>query len=79
MTGLLWRPLPALAGPAPAGAGERVLLRDAVASGLAVIFGMLNIINFAHGALYMMGAFAGVDGAGVRSASTTGGAAAARR
>ncbi len=26
--------------------------------GLAIIFGMLNIINFAHGALYMMGAFA---------------------
>lgn len=25
--------------------------------GLAIIFGMLNIINFAHGALYMMGAF----------------------
>ena len=25
--------------------------------GLAVIFGMLGIINFAHGALYMMGAF----------------------
>jgi branched-chain amino acid transport system permease protein len=25
--------------------------------GLAVIFGMLNIINFAHGAFYMMGAF----------------------
>src|SRR5271165_4385407 len=25
--------------------------------GLAVIFGMLNVINFAHGALYMMGAF----------------------
>jgi branched-chain amino acid transport system permease protein len=25
--------------------------------GLAVIFGMLNIINFAHGAQYMMGAF----------------------
>jgi branched-chain amino acid transport system permease protein len=25
--------------------------------GLAVIFGMLNIINFAHGAMYMMGAF----------------------
>jgi branched-chain amino acid transport system permease protein len=27
--------------------------------GLAVIFGMLNVINFAHGAQYMMGAFAG--------------------
>jgi len=26
--------------------------------GLAIIFGMLNIINFANGALFMMGAFA---------------------
>lgn len=25
--------------------------------GLAVIFGMLNVINFSHGAMYMMGAF----------------------
>src|SRR5579875_3584836 len=25
--------------------------------GLAVIFGMLNIVNFAHGSLFMMGAF----------------------
>src|SRR3569833_1894814 len=25
--------------------------------GLAVIFGMLHVINFAHGALYMVGAF----------------------
>ncbi len=25
--------------------------------GLAVIFGLLNIINFSHGALYMLGAF----------------------
>ena len=25
--------------------------------GLSIIFGLLNIINFAHGALYMMGAF----------------------
>src|SRR5438874_132994 len=27
--------------------------------GLAVIFGLLNIVNFAHGAMYMMGAFVG--------------------
>ncbi|MEO8858117.1 MAG: branched-chain amino acid ABC transporter permease [Burkholderiaceae bacterium] len=27
--------------------------------GLAVIFGLLGIVNFAHGALYMMGAYAG--------------------
>jgi branched-chain amino acid transport system permease protein len=26
--------------------------------GLAIIFGMLNIVNFAHGAMYMLGAFA---------------------
>ena len=37
--------------------------------GLAVIFGMLNIINFAHGALFMMGAFVVLDAAGLRSAS----------
>ncbi|WP_332778004.1 branched-chain amino acid ABC transporter permease [Polaromonas sp.] len=30
--------------------------------GLAVIFGLLNIINFAHGALYMVGAFAALLG-----------------
>jgi branched-chain amino acid transport system permease protein len=36
--------------------------------GLAVIFGMLNIINFAHGAQYMLGAFAAfllLNGAGL--------------
>ena len=33
--------------------------------GLAVIFGLLNIINFAHGALYMMGAFVAQDGRNV--------------
>src|SRR5437899_4833652 len=26
--------------------------------GLAVIFGLLDVVNFAHGALYMLGAFA---------------------
>src|SRR5256714_6706106 len=25
--------------------------------GLAIIFGLLNVINFCHGALYMLGAF----------------------
>ncbi len=29
-----------------------------LALGLSVIFGMLNVINFAHGAMFMMGAFA---------------------
>jgi branched-chain amino acid transport system permease protein len=29
-----------------------------LALGLSIIFGMMNIINFAHGALFMMGAFA---------------------
>src|ERR1041385_7713778 len=27
--------------------------------GLAIIFGLLRVINFAHGALYMLGAFTG--------------------
>ncbi|MCV2881587.1 branched-chain amino acid ABC transporter permease [Actibacterium sp. XHP0104] len=31
--------------------------------GLAVIFGLLNIVNFAHGALYMLGAFAALAAA----------------
>jgi branched-chain amino acid transport system permease protein len=31
--------------------------------GLAIIFGLLNVVNFAHGALYMMGAFAAWMGA----------------
>jgi branched-chain amino acid transport system permease protein len=30
--------------------------------GLAVIFGLLNIVNFAHGAFYMLGAFAALLG-----------------
>ena len=32
--------------------------------GLAVIFGLLDIVNFAHGALYMLGAYAGMVHAG---------------
>jgi ABC-type branched-subunit amino acid transport system permease subunit len=46
--------------------------------GLAVIFGLLGIVNFAHGALYMLGAyvaFIGMDS----SASTTGPRSSSRR
>jgi branched-chain amino acid transport system permease protein len=28
-----------------------------VASGLTLIFGMMGVLNFAHGALYMLGAY----------------------
>ncbi len=31
-----------------------------VAIGLSVIFGMLGVVNFAHGILYMLGAYATV-------------------
>ena len=42
--------------------------------GLAVIFGLMNVINFAHGAQYMMGAFVRLDAAELCSASPIGGA-----
>ena len=41
--------------------------------GLAVIFGLLNIINFTHGAQYMMGAFVAWMLLQLCSASATGG------
>jgi branched-chain amino acid transport system permease protein len=34
-----------------------------LALGLSVIFGMLRVVNFAHGAMYMLGAFAAYYGA----------------
>ena len=34
--------------------------------GLAIIFGLLNVINFAHGALYMLGAFVWLGPAALR-------------
>ena len=56
MTELFGIPLPALLGQLLLGLvnGSFYAL---LSLGLAVIFGMLNIINFAHGALYMIGAF----------------------
>jgi len=33
-----------------------------LSSGLALIFGMLHVINFAHGGFYMLGAYAGLTG-----------------
>ena len=36
------------------------LLYVLVASGLTVIFGVTGILNFAHGALYMIGAYVGL-------------------
>ncbi|MBA2722586.1 MAG: branched-chain amino acid ABC transporter permease, partial [Methylibium sp.] len=53
---LLGIPLPALLGQLLLGLVNGSFYAM-LSLGLAVIFGMLNIINFAHGALYMMGAF----------------------
>src|SRR5690606_1868259 len=36
-----------------------------VASGLTIIFGVTRIVNFAHGSLYMLGAYSGVSLIGV--------------
>ena len=36
-----------------------------LALGLCLIFGMLNVVNFAHGAFFMVGAFLGVYFLGV--------------
>ena len=58
MTTFLGIPLPALLGQLVLGLinGSFYAL---LSLGLAVIFGMLRVINFAHGAQYMLGAFTG--------------------
>jgi branched-chain amino acid transport system permease protein len=56
MTEIFGIPLPALFGQLLLGLVNGSFYAM-LSLGLAVIFGMLNIINFAHGALYMMGAF----------------------
>ncbi|QTQ30272.1 ABC transporter, permease protein [Aromatoleum bremense] len=55
MTDILGIPLPALMGQLTIGLvnGSFYAL---LSLGLAVIFGMLNVINFSHGAFYMLGA-----------------------
>ncbi|MCK7543568.1 branched-chain amino acid ABC transporter permease [Marinobacter bryozoorum] len=44
-------------GPALLNSLEMGLLLFVIAVGLNIVFGVLNIINFAHGALYMLGAY----------------------
>lgn len=56
MTEIFGVPLPALLGQLMLGLVNGSFYA-VLSLGLAVIFGMLNIINFAHGALYMTGAF----------------------
>src|SRR6202049_5337821 len=36
------------------------MIRALVASGLTLIFGIMDVVNFAHGELFMLGAYAGV-------------------
>ena len=55
MTDFFGIPLPALFGQLVLGLVNGCFYAG-LSLGLAVIFGMLNIINFAHGALYMVGA-----------------------
>ncbi|GAB4515364.1 MAG: hypothetical protein OHK0046_18750 [Anaerolineae bacterium] len=43
-----------------------------VASGLTLVFGVMRVINFAHGSLYMLGAFLATAVAGYFSATTLG-------
>ncbi len=57
MTSLFGVPLPAILGQLMLGLvnGSFYAL---LSLGLAVIFGLLGVVNFAHGAFYMLGAFA---------------------
>jgi branched-chain amino acid transport system permease protein len=56
MTEIFGVPVPALLGQLMIGLVNGAFYAM-LSLGLAVIFGMLNIVNFAHGALYMVGAF----------------------
>ena len=41
-----------------------------VASGLTLIFGIMDVVNFAHGELFMLGAYVGVRGRSRRPAAS---------
>ncbi len=56
MTDIFGIPMPALLGQLLLGLVNGSFYAM-LSLGLAVIFGLLNVINFAHGALYMLGAF----------------------
>ena len=61
MTTIFGVPLPAILGQLMLGLvnGSFYAL---LSLGLAVIFGLLGVVNFAHGAFYMLGAFAAYIG-----------------
>ena len=61
MTAVFGVPLPAILGQLMLGLvnGSFYAL---LSLGLAVIFGLLGVVNFAHGAFYMLGAFAAYVG-----------------
>src|SRR5215470_4786243 len=56
MTEIFGRPLPVLLGQLMLGLVNGSFYAM-LSLGLAVIFGLLGIVNFAHGALYMIGAY----------------------
>jgi branched-chain amino acid transport system permease protein len=58
MTEIFGIPLPALLGQLLLGLVNGSFYA-VLSLGLAVIFGLLGIVNFAHGALYMIGAYVG--------------------
>src|SRR3954452_7857152 len=62
MTEIFGVPLPALFGQLMLGLVNGSFYAM-LSLGLAVIFGLLGIVNFAHGALYMLGAYVAFVGA----------------
>ena len=50
-----------------------------VATGLTLVFGMMGVINFAHSALFMLGAYVGLVGKRARRQHAANGGAAGRQ